>query len=71
MRKYVMAAAAILTCPCHLPLLLAVFGGTALGGLLTQHTGLALAAMTVLFVPSAWAAIRLFSRVGREVRRAR
>jgi mercuric ion transport protein len=60
--RYVMAAIAVLTCPCHLPILAALLGGTALGGALTQHLGLAFVALTVLFVSSAWAAVRLFSR---------
>lgn len=29
---------AVLTCPCHLPLLLGALAGTALGGWLGQHT---------------------------------
>lgn len=55
-----MAAVAVVTCPCHLPILLAVLAGTTAGAALSEHVGLALVAMTVLFVASAWAAIRLF-----------
>jgi len=64
--RYLMAALAVLTCPCHLPILLAVLGGTALGGVLSQHLGLAAIALTVLFGTSAWAAVSLFSRARRE-----
>ncbi len=60
--RYVLAAVAVVTCPCHLPILLAVLGGTALGAALAQHLGVAQAVLTVLFVSSAWAAVRLFAR---------
>ena len=40
---------ALLTCPCHLPLLLALLAGTALGAWLSQHVLLALLAMSGLF----------------------
>lgn len=63
--RYLMAALAVLTCPCHLPILLAVLGGTAAGAALSQYVGLALVAMTLLFLASAWAAIRLFAGQNR------
>lgn len=65
--RYVMAALAVVTCPCHLPILLAVLGGTALGGVLSEHPGLAVIALTVLFVTSAWSAVHLFSRTRRDI----
>jgi mercuric ion transport protein len=61
-----MAAIAVLTCPCHLPILLVVLGGTALGAVVSEHLGLAVIALTVLFVTSAWTAVSLFSRARRE-----
>lgn len=60
---------AVVTCPCHLPLLLAVLGGTALGAALSEHMMIAIVAFTILFVLSASAALHLFSRQqpdGRE-----
>jgi mercuric ion transport protein len=63
--RYLMAAIAILTCPCHLPILLAVLSGTALGALVSEHQGLAAISLTVLFLASAWGAVHLFSRDGR------
>jgi mercuric ion transport protein len=66
-----MAAIAVLACPCHLPIWLALLSGTALAGVVSDHTGLALAALTLLFVASAWAAVRLFSRNGRDARLSR
>ncbi|MCL6646633.1 MAG: mercury resistance protein [Dehalococcoidia bacterium] len=66
-----MATVTVLTCPCHLPILAAVLAGTALGGFLTEHMGVALAVLAVLFVASAWSAVRLFSREPKTARSAR
>ncbi len=69
--RYVMAAMAVVACPCHLPIWLALLSGTALAGVISDHLGLAFAALTLLFVVSAWAAVRLFSRNGRATRFSR
>ncbi len=58
--RYVMAAIALLTCPCHLPIVLILLSGTALGAVLDDHWVIALVALTAAFVASAWVAIRLF-----------
>lgn len=63
--RYLIAAIAVLTCPCHLPILLAVLSGTALGALVSEHQGLAVIALTGLFLASAWGAVHLFSREAR------
>lgn len=60
--RYLMATIALVTCPCHIPILVAVLGGTALGAALTEHMGIALAVLGVLFIASAWSAFHLFSR---------
>ena len=60
--RYLMAALAVATCPCHLPLLLVLLGGTAFGAALSEHTAVVLVALTVLFVLSAWAALRMFAQ---------
>ncbi len=64
--RYLMAAIAIVTCPCHLPILLVVLSGTALGALVSEHQGLAAIGLTVLFLASAWGAVHVFSRAGRS-----
>lgn len=69
--RYLMTAVAVLTCPCHLPLLAVVLAGTALGGFLTEHMGIALAVLAVLFIASAWSAVRLFSRDPKTPRSVR
>ncbi len=72
--RYLMAALAIATCPCHLPLLLVLLGGTAFGAALSEHTAVLFVALTLLFVLSARAAPRMFSQLdpaGGEARPAR
>lgn len=68
--RYLMAAVALVTCPCHLLILVAVLGGTALGAALTEHMGIALAILGVLFIASAWSAVRLFSREREKTSRS-
>lgn len=60
--RYVMAAVAVITCPCHLPILLLALAGTGFGAVLKDHLGLAAIAFTLVFVVSAWRAFRLFAR---------
>lgn len=69
--RYLMTALAIVACPCHLPLLLVLLGGTALGAVLSEHMAVAFIAVTALFVLSAWAALRMFSHSGPAGRDAR
>lgn len=65
-----MAAVALVTCPCHLLILVAVLGGTALGAAITNHMGIALAVLSVLFIASAWSAVHLFSREAGKTSRS-
>ena len=69
--RYLTAGVAILACPCHLPIWLALLSGTALAGAISDHMGVAVAALTALFIASAWAALRLFARQGRDSRASR
>jgi mercuric ion transport protein len=69
--RYVTAVVAVLACPCHLPIWLALLSGTALAGAISDHLGVAVVALTVLFIASAWAAVRLFSGEGRNSRLSR
>lgn len=56
---YAMAVLAVLTCPCHLPILLLLLSGTAASAFVTEHFGAALALLVVLFLFSVTAATRL------------
>ena len=42
--------AAFLTCPCHLPIYLVLFGGTALGGYMAENKILVAGALTAVFL---------------------
>jgi mercuric ion transport protein len=57
-RGYLLIASALLTCPCHLPVLAALLAGTAVGGLLTQHMGLLLVGLTAYFGLALWLGLR-------------
>ena len=49
-KPYAGLGLALLTCPCHLPLLLGALAGTALGGWLRQYTLVVFLALLGLFV---------------------
>lgn len=55
-------APVFVTCPCYLPIWIAVLAGTS--ACLGEHWGLAALALTGLFVASALAAMRAFSSRG-------
>lgn len=52
LKGYFLLGVAFVTCPCHLPLLLAVLAGTGLAGALSQHFWLVFLALSVIFVSS-------------------
>ncbi len=53
MRKgYLFLGLAFLTCPCHLPLLLAVLAGNGLAAALIQYFALAFLALSAVFILS-------------------
>ena len=55
---------AVVTCPCHLPILAVVLSGTALGALLKAHFTLTLVLFSALFLLSLWAVTRALSATG-------
>ncbi len=50
MKRNILITTGVLACPCHLPLWLALLSGSAVGGAVAAHQGLALMGMTVTFV---------------------
>lgn len=60
---YALTALALLTCPCHLPILAALLAGTALGAVITDHFEVVLALFSVVFLLSLTAALRVLARV--------
>ena len=65
-KPYLSAGIALLTCPCHLPLLAAVLAGTALGGWLSQYTLAVTMGMTGIFILAVLYSFRAFSRMNRH-----
>lgn len=49
-RKGYLHLAAALTCPCHVPIFLAIFGGTALGGFVRENLLLVVLGLTGIFL---------------------
>lgn len=67
-RAYLWTGLAVITCPCHIPILVVVLSGTAFGAFLSEHFGVALLVLTVLFVVFAGAAVRTW-KAGEELQR--
>lgn len=59
-RAYTWGALAVLTCPCHLPLLAAVLAGTSVGAFVGDHWGVAALALAGLFVLAVTRVLRVF-----------
>lgn len=60
---YLWFGLALLTCPCHSPIILAaILGGTTAGALFSKHWGIAVVGLTGLFVLSLWQAKRAFRK---------
>mgnify|MGYP003385560562 CR=1 FL=1 len=57
---YLWGALAVLTCPCHLPILAVVLAGTTAGAFIGEHWGVAAIALTGLFVLSVARLLRAF-----------
>lgn len=58
LKAYLLLGLAVITCPCHLLLLLAILAGTALAGALTEHVGLLFVALSAIFIPSLWLGLK-------------
>lgn len=57
---YLWVGLAVLTCPCHLPILAAVLAGTTAGAFLGEHWGIAALGLIGLFVLFVSRALRAF-----------
>ncbi|AOA94009.1 mercury resistance protein (plasmid) [Klebsiella pneumoniae] len=57
---YLWGALAVLTCPCHLPILAIVLAGTTAGAFIGEHWGIAALTLTGLFVLSVTRLLRAF-----------
>ncbi len=57
-RGYLYALLAVVTCPCHLPVLALLFSGSAVGALLSDNFATALTIFSLLFIFSLTLAVR-------------
>ncbi len=55
---YLLGVLAFLTCPCHLPIWLVLFSGSAFGAVLSENLVIAGAILVVVFILSGMSAIR-------------
>ncbi len=68
LKGYLLLGLAFLTCPCHLPILLVALAGTGLVGVLSQHLGVTLLTLSVIFVTSLLLGLRALKRESRQGR---
>lgn len=59
---YALAVLALVTCPCHLPIWIAVLAVTSAGAVVGEHWGLAALTLTALFVASVASTMRMLRR---------
>ncbi|MBI3780839.1 MAG: hypothetical protein HY278_07275 [candidate division NC10 bacterium] len=60
---YLLLITAALTCPCHLPILLALTAGTVIGSVLSRHLWLAGLLLTICFVGALYFGLK---RINKE-----
>jgi mercuric ion transport protein len=65
-KAYVLLVTAAVTCPCHLPLILAILGGTALAGVLRENLFLTLFGLTASFLFALAMGLKLLERERRR-----
>ncbi|MFQ5853318.1 MAG: mercury resistance protein [Candidatus Binatia bacterium] len=61
LKGYVNLVIAAFTCPCHVPILLAISGGTALGVFLRDNIFLLILGLTVVFLPTLFRGLKLIN----------
>lgn len=66
LKGYLLLGLAVVTCPCHLPILLVVLAGTGLAGALSQHFGLIFLVLTAVFAASLFLGLRTIKRGERQ-----
>jgi mercuric ion transport protein len=69
LKGYLLLGLAVLTCPCHLPILLALLAGTGVAGVVGQHVGLVFGALAVVFIASLLLGLRALRPVPVNERR--
>lgn len=57
---------AAITCPCHAPIYLLIFGGTALGGFLKENLYLFILGLTGVFLITLSRGLKLIKKSGKD-----
>lgn len=65
-KGYWFIISAILLCPCHLPLILAVAGGTILGGILSDHFAVIFVGLSLYFFLALTYGLRLLKQQQKD-----
>jgi len=65
LKGYLLLGLAVVTCPCHLPILLVVLAGTGLAAALREYIGIAVLVLTVVFVASVFLGLRALKGAGQ------
>jgi mercuric ion transport protein len=68
LKGYLLLGLAVVTCPCHLPLLLVVLAGTGLAGALSQHFGVLFVTLSAIFAASLFLGLRAVMKNERQRR---
>lgn len=63
-KGYLHLTIAALTCPCHVPIYLAIFGGTALGALLQENLLVVILSLSGIFLVTLLRGVKLFKGRG-------
>lgn len=58
LKGYLLLGLAFVTCPCHLPLVLAIAAGTGVAGTLSRYFGLAFLALSAVFAACLFLGLR-------------
>lgn len=66
LKGYLLLGSALVTCPCHLPLIATLLAGTALGGFLREHAALLVLALGAYFVLALLLGLRLLMALPSE-----
>lgn len=62
LKGYILLISGFIICPCHIPILLAIAGGTAFGAFISKNLTLILGVSTVYFILALIIGFRMISR---------
>ena len=65
-KGYALVVSALIFCPCHLPIVAAVFAGSMLGSAIAEHYGLLFPLMAGYFIGALFLGLRLMTRTEQQ-----